>query len=87
MQNMNRFVVVPWSEICSETITFCDFVAAVRPSVNVSSLPCKKSSSRQICCAQAIGADGSNRMDVVLPKEHGGVQVCVRIVGGNDMAA
>ena len=87
MQDMNRFVVMPWSEICSETITFCDFVAAVRPSVNVSALPCKNSSSRRICCAQAIGADGSNRMDVVLLKEHGGVQARVPIVGGNHMTA
>ncbi len=36
---------------------------------------------------QAIGADGSNRMDVVLLKEHGGVKARVPIVGGNDMAA
>ncbi len=36
---------------------------------------------------QAIGADGSNRMDVMLLKEHGGVQARVPIVGGKDMAA
>ena len=84
---MNRFVVVPWSEIRSKTITFCDFVAAVRASNSVSALPCENSTSRRICCTQAIGADGSNRMDVVLLQEHGGVQARVPIVGGNDMAA
>ena len=87
MQNMNRFVVVPWSEICSKPITLCDFVAAVRASFSVSALPCENSSSRRICCGQPIGADGSNRMDVFFLKEHGGVKARVPIVGGNDMAA
>ena len=81
---------MPWSEICSQRITLCDFVAAVRASIPrllVRALPCENSTSRRIRCVQAIGADSSNRMDVVLLKEHGGVQARVPIVGGNDMAA
>ena len=57
-------------------------------AVRTSGLPPSESSPlRRTCCRQAICADGSDRMNVLLLKERGRGKARVPIVGGDDMAA